>query len=65
MTLSKEKIILKCLEELAELSTILLQDMNKSKDFELQSKKINEQVIKIGEINHGNQVEFEGTLNID
>ena len=40
MTLSKEKIILKCLEELAELSTILLQDMNKSKD--LSNKVVGE-----------------------
>ena len=40
MALSREKIILKCLEELAELSTILLQDMNKSKD--LSSKVVGE-----------------------
>ena len=26
------RIILKCLEELAELSTVLLQDINKDKD---------------------------------
>lgn len=40
MALSREKIILKCLEELAELSTILLQDMNKNKD--LSSKVVGE-----------------------
>lgn len=40
MALSKQKTILKCLEELAELSTILLQDMNKSKD--LSDKVIGE-----------------------
>ena len=40
MALSEEKIILKCLEELAELSTILLQDMNKNKD--LSTKVIEE-----------------------
>lgn len=40
MALSEEKIILKCLEELAELSTILLQDMNKNKD--LSTKVIGE-----------------------
>jgi hypothetical protein len=40
MALSKERIILKCLEELAELSTILLQDMNKNKD--LSDKVIGE-----------------------
>ncbi len=38
---------------------------NKSKEFEIQSKKINELVIKIGEITYGNQIEFEGSLNID
>ena len=40
MALSEERIILKCLEELAELSTILLQDMNKNKD--LSDKVIGE-----------------------
>ena len=34
-------------------------------DFENQSKKINEEVIKIGEIINGNQIECEGGLNID
>ena len=38
---------------------------NKCKNFEIQSKKINEQVIKIGEIVLGNQIEFEGSLNLD
>ena len=38
---------------------------NKSRDFEMQSKKINEQVIRIGEIIHGTQLKFEGSLNID
>ena len=35
------------------------------RDFEIQSEKINEEVIKIGEIINGNQIEFEGSLNID
>ncbi len=38
---------------------------NRRRDFEVQSKKINEEVIKIGEIINGNQIEFEGSLNID
>ena len=38
---------------------------HKSEDFELQSKKINEQVVRIGEIIQGNRLKFEGTLNID
>tara|TARA_B110000305_G_C19445765_1_gene644700 strand:- start:1045 stop:1224 length:180 start_codon:yes stop_codon:yes gene_type:complete len=33
MSTNANKIILKCLEELAELSTVLLQDINKDKDF--------------------------------
>lgn len=33
MSANANKIILKCLEELAELSTVLLQDINKDKDF--------------------------------
>ncbi len=37
----------------------------KSKGFEAQSEKINEKVIRIGEIIDGNRVEFEGNLNID
>ncbi len=37
---------------------------NRKTDFEIQSKKINEEVIKIGEIINGNQIEFEGSLNI-
>ena len=32
MNVSADKIVLKCLEELAELSTVLLQDLNKDKD---------------------------------
>tara|TARA_A100001011_G_scaffold354366_1_gene396709 strand:+ start:3811 stop:4008 length:198 start_codon:yes stop_codon:yes gene_type:complete len=32
MNISADKIVLKCLEELAELSTVLLQDLNKDKD---------------------------------
>ena len=32
MSTDADRIILKCLEELAELSTVLLQDINKSKD---------------------------------
>ncbi len=38
---------------------------NKRRNFEVQSKKINEEVIKIGEIINGNQMMFEGSLNID
>ena len=38
---------------------------NKSEQFELQSKKINEQVVRIGEIIQGNELKFEGSLNID
>ena len=44
---------------------IAIVPMSKRKNFEVQSLKINEQVIKIGEIIRGNQIEFEGTLNID
>ena len=44
---------------------IAIIPMNKSKDFEIQCKKINEDVIKIGEIINGNNLEFEGSLNID
>ena len=32
MSTVANKIVLKCLEELAELSTVLLQDINKDKD---------------------------------
>ena len=32
MSTTANKIVLKCLEELAELSTVLLQDINKDKD---------------------------------
>ncbi len=38
---------------------------NRRRDFEARSKKINEEVIKIGKIIYGNQIEFEGSLNID
>ena len=37
----------------------------KRKDFEVQSEKINEQVIEIGEIINGNRLKLEGSLNID
>ena len=39
--------------------------VNKSREFEIQSKKINEPVVKIGKIIQGNQLEFKGNLNID
>ena len=32
MSTDANRIVLKCLEELAELSTVLLQDINKDKD---------------------------------
>jgi len=38
---------------------------NRSEEFEIQSKKINEPVVKIGEIIRGNELEIIGTLNID
>ncbi len=38
---------------------------NRRRDFEVRSKKINEEVLKIGEIINGNKIEFEGSLNID
>ena len=38
---------------------------SKSKEFEMQCKKINEPIVKIGEIIQGNQLEFKGKLNID
>ena len=38
---------------------------HKSEDFEFQSEKINEQVVRIGEIITGKQLKFEGSLNID
>ena len=44
---------------------IAIVPKNKSKDFEIQSKKINEQVVRIGEIIHGNELKYEGSLNID
>ncbi len=40
---------------------IAIVPANKCKNFEIQSKKINEQVIKIGEIVLGNQIEFDGS----
>ena len=44
---------------------IAVVPINKSEEFELQSKKINEPVVKIGEIIRGNELEIIGTLNID
>ncbi len=44
---------------------IAIVPLNKSKEFEIQNKKINEPVFKIGEIIQGNQLEFKGNLNID
>ena len=38
---------------------------DRKRDFEVRSKKIHEKVIEIGEIINGNQIEFEGSLNID
>ncbi len=38
---------------------------NRRRDFEVRSKKINEEVFIIGEIINGKQIEFEGILNID
>ena len=38
---------------------------NRRRDFEVQSKKINEPVIENREIINGNQIEFKGSLNID
>jgi phosphoribosylformylglycinamidine cyclo-ligase len=38
---------------------------NMSEELEIHSKKINEPVVKIGEIIQGTQLEFEGSLNID
>ena len=38
---------------------------NRRREFEARSKKINEEVFKIGEIINGKQIEFEGILNID
>ena len=44
---------------------IAIVPTNRSDEFEIQSKKINEPIVKIGEIIHGNQLEFKGSLNID
>ena len=44
---------------------IAIIPMKKSEEFEIQSKKINEPIVKIGEIIQGNQLEFKGSLNID
>ena len=44
---------------------IAIVPTNRSNEFEIQSKKINEPIVKIGEIIHGNQLEFKGSLNID
>ena len=44
---------------------IAVVPVNRSREFEIQSKKINEPVVKIGEIIQGNQLEFKGNLNID
>ena len=44
---------------------IAIVPVNRRDDFEIHSKDINEKVIKIGEIISGNQIEFEGSLNIE
>ena len=44
---------------------IAVVPIKKSEEFEVQSKKINEPVVKIGEIIRGNELEIIGTLNID
>ena len=44
---------------------IAIVPLNKCREFEIHCKKINEPVVKIGEMIHGNKLEFEGTLNID
>ena len=44
---------------------IAVVPINKSEDFEVQSKKINEPVVRIGKIIRGNELEIIGTLNID
>ena len=44
---------------------IAIVPINRRKEFEIQSKRINERVIKIGEVINGNQLEFEGGLNIE
>ena len=44
---------------------IAIVPTNKREDFEIHSKKINEPIVKIGEIIQGNQLEFKGSLNID
>ena len=44
---------------------IAVVPINKSREFEIQSKKINEPVVRIGKIIRGNELEIIGTLNID
>jgi phosphoribosylformylglycinamidine cyclo-ligase len=44
---------------------IAIVPTNKSEEFEIHSKKINETIVKIGEIIQGTQLEFKGSLNID
>ena len=44
---------------------IAIVPKNRRQEFEIQSKKLEEPVVKIGEIIQGNQLEFEGNLNID
>ena len=44
---------------------IAIVPINRRKEFEIQSERINERVIKIGEVINGNQLEFEGGLNIE
>ena len=44
---------------------IAVVPINKSQEFEIQSKKINEPVVRIGKIIRGNELEIIGTLNID
>ena len=44
---------------------IAIVPTNKSEEFEIQSKKIKEPIVKIGEIIQGKQLELKGSLNID
>ena len=44
---------------------IAIVPLKASEEFEIHSKKINEPIVKIGEIIQGNQLECKGTLNID
>ena len=44
---------------------IAIASRKKSEELEIQCKKINEPIVKIGEIIQGTQLEFKGSLNID